>query len=269
MVVPATVSAITTDPGERAVKRATARPDKAGKPRSRPRCRRFDADCCDLAFPVSAFLQNHLPLRRRTAALAVAAIVAIAVPGLGQEPGRDEVTPDVVKAVMLLKYAEHLVLTVGAPDGTPDSTPDTSVATAVTPVRIGLVGDDTTAAAARRRLPQLHVGDRAVTVVEIGLDDAIAGRAAGKCDLLYIATPIARHQVDKVIAMHARLPLPLVSERPGFAAAGGDIQLFVRTTADALGDKCVKAEINRATLQGKGIHVSAQLLKLSKKGPVY
>jgi hypothetical protein len=222
---------------------------------------------------VPTFLQQHLMPHRRSASLAVIAAVAITVGGIGSQSSehqgderreplarRDEIAPETVKAVMLLKYAEHLGVTAGAavPSGT---------GRPLSRVRIGVVGNDATAAAAHQRLPHLCVGNRGVAVVDVGFDDAVAGRAAGMCELLYLAAPMARERVDKVIAAYARLPLPLVCECPGFAVAGGDIQIFLET-AGPWADESIKAEINQKALRGKGIHVSPQVRRLSRKAPV-
>jgi hypothetical protein len=67
-------------------------------------------------------------------------------------------------------------------------------------------------------------------------------------------------QLKKVVQSHGDKPVPIVCERPGFAGAGGGVQLFVQ-------DNLIRFEINGEALKKQGVRASPQFLKLSRKGP--
>lgn len=156
-----------------------------------------------------------------------------------------------VGAAMLLKVAGYIEVQAPKP-GDPPPAPKKH--------RIGVVGSDPTAMAVKKTLPGKSVGGAKVEVVTVTADDAAAGRAAAQCDLLYIASAIDAETVAKIVAQQASKPVPLVSTQPGFVVAGGGVQLFVQ-------DGRMRFDVNTEALRGQGLHVSAQLLKHSKKGP--
>ncbi|MBL9077899.1 MAG: YfiR family protein [Planctomycetes bacterium] len=166
-------------------------------------------------------------------------------------PPAERCTPADARAGTVLKLAGYL---------TPEKPPQRDDHRA--PVfRIGVLGKDDVTAAAQRLLPGKQVGEATATVVAIETLTAIEGRAAEHCDLLYVAQSIDPKVLARVVARHADKPLPIVCERPGFAATGGSIQLFAEA-AD------VRFEVNADALQRQGIKPSPHLLKLSRKGPV-
>jgi len=153
-----------------------------------------------------------------------------------------------VRAALVYKFASYV-----APDAG-ETTP------ARKEYRIGLLGTDQTAVTAQNILVGKKVGEAKVVVVVVDENDAVAGRAAEQCDLLYIAASCADEAVAKVVAAGAEKPLAMVSMRPGFAAAGGTIQLFVQ-------DGGTRFEVNIDALRRQQLRASPQLLKHSQKGP--
>lgn len=170
-----------------------------------------------------------------------------------QEPDA-AATAAAVQAAMLHKIAGYVALeeTKETKDGQQPPAP--------TKYRIGVVGNDATVASATKTLPGKSVRGATVELVTVSVDDAIAGRAAASCDLLYIAGAVDAQTVAKIVGKHADKPVPLVCAQPGFAAAGGGVQLFVK-------DGCMRFEVNTEALRRQGLHASAQLLKHSQKGP--
>lgn len=126
--------------------------------------------------------------------------------------------------------------------------------------RIGVVGTDAVATAALRELPGKKVEQASVTVGAVEPKVAASGAAARDFDLLWIAASVDDTTLQRIVAAHASRPVLLVCERSGFAALGGGLQLFAR------GD-CMRFELNAEALRQQGLRPSAQLLKLSRKGP--
>lgn len=165
-----------------------------------------------------------------------------------QEPSA-ETKLAAVHAAMILKIAYYI-----AQDPPPADTPPRQQ------FRIGLLGEDPTTATAGKTLPGKKVGTQAAVVVRVSMEDAKAGRAAEQCDLLYIATPIDDESLATIVANYAKKPLILVCHRPGFAASGGTVQLFVH-------DGGLRFEVNHEAMRKQQLGASAQFLKHSLKGP--
>lgn len=171
----------------------------------------------------------------------------------------EPIQPAVLRAGTVLKLAGYL--TPEKPPPPPkEKGKETGRERPPPPFRIGLLGQDAVTAAAMATLPGKPVGDAKAVVVEVATLTAIEGHAADACDLLYVAESIDDKVLERVVAMHADKPMPIVCERPGFAAAGGTIQLFVE-------DKDLRFEVNTDMLRTQGMKASPQLLKLSRKGP--
>jgi hypothetical protein len=113
---------------------------------------------------------------------------------------------------------------------------------------------------APRHLNGLKVGDAVAATVDVPLAEAIAAKPPQRYDLLYIAGSVDRASLVKILASHQQVAIPTVATRPGFAAMGGGVQLFVQ-------DNCVRFEINADVLKKQGLHVGAPLHKHSKQGP--
>lgn len=156
-----------------------------------------------------------------------------------------------VRAALLFKIASYLTID---PESPAADKPRKEY-------RIGLLGDDKTTALAKSMLPGKKVGDATVVIVVISAADAVAGRAAEQCDLLYIATPIEDETLAKVLTLHAEKPMAMLCHRPGFAADGGTIQLFVQ-------DGGTRFEVNSQALRRQHLRASPQLMKHSQTGPV-
>lgn len=125
------------------------------------------------------------------------------------------------------------------------------------PVRIGLVGDDDTTRVARQILDGKQFNGRRVDVVDLKWDALAKGTESSRCRLIYIADALDKEQLTGLVGKGTAI---LVSARPGFAAAGGDIQLFVQKGH-------LQMEINGGTLKAKGLRPNPQFLRLSRRGP--
>jgi hypothetical protein len=177
------------------------------------------------------------------------ALAASAQTGDGKPPPEPP-TPAELRAGTVLKLASYL---------TPEQ-PRHPTGQKPPPFRIGLLGKDDVTCAATKALPGKTVGQTTATVVQVDTLQAIEGRAADVCDLLFVADSIDPKVLARVVAMHADQPMPIVCERPGFARDGGAVQLFVE-------DKDLRFEVNVDALKAQGIKASPHLLKLSRKGP--
>jgi hypothetical protein len=124
--------------------------------------------------------------------------------------------------------------------------------------RIGVIGDDATARAARQQLPRKAMGPLEVEVVDYELAALRRGEPC-RCDLLYVAASTSDEDVTRLTALHRAEPTLLVAEREGFAAAGGSVQLFV--------NRVVRFEVNQAALKAQGLRASPQLLQVSQQAP--
>lgn len=154
-----------------------------------------------------------------------------------------------IQAAFLLKFASYVSPATPRP-----------VAKGTQPTyRIGILGEDPTAAAVRKLLQGKKVGDAAVEVVAVSETDARAGRAAELCDLLYVATPADDAALRSLCEQHATKSVLLVSAASGFLACGGGIQMFVQ-------DGNVLFEVNAEVLQRQNLVASSQLLRLSRRG---
>lgn len=180
--------------------------------------------------------------------LAAQGKVVVARNGTTQEPAA-EAKAAAVRAAFLFKIATYLSIDAPAPSAEKRSH-----------YRIGVLGDDPLIATGRRVWPGKQVGDATVQVVTIELEDAVAGRAAEHCELLYVGASVDDEDLAKVVSTHARKAMPVVCERGGFAQGGGAIQLFVE-------DKGMRFEVNAETLRRQGVRASPQLLKHSRRGP--
>jgi ribosomal protein L12E/L44/L45/RPP1/RPP2 len=129
--------------------------------------------------------------------------------------------------------------------------------------RIGIVGSDQVATVAAQALPGKKVDELVVVVVPVSVASASAAADedhARAYDVLYVAGSVSNEVLPKIVAAHGKEPVPLICERPGFAQAGGGIQLFVQ-------DNHLRFEINAEALRKQGVKTSPQLLKLSREGP--
>ncbi|MBX3463246.1 MAG: YfiR family protein [Planctomycetes bacterium] len=191
----------------------------------------------------------HRPAWRRRLLVWPLCAAAAAAQDPGQAPA--PLPPADLRAGTLVQLASHLSPERPRPQRADAPRP---------PYRIGLLGQDDVTAAAQRLLPGRAVGDAKTAVVVVESLTAIEGRAAEACDLLYVAGSIDDKVLARVVAVHAERPMPIVCERPGFAAAGGSVQLF----ADGAD---LRFEVNAAALKKQGIKASLHLRKLSRPGP--
>lgn len=130
------------------------------------------------------------------------------------------------------------------------------------PFVIGVVGDDPFGRLLEQTFEDEEVQDRAVRIRRAGkyaeLDEE--GRdALRECHALVVAETdrAVQGRIIEALAEHGVL---LIAHEPGFAAAGGHIQTFVR-------ENKVRFEVNRKALQAAALNCRAALLKLSRRGP--
>ena len=193
-----------------------------------------------------------ISLRRRLATVLTAALFACAAPVTSaQEASEPQATTQdkqhaaKLRATVILRMAPFLA-TPGLRD------PEKKY-------RICVVGKDPLGLAILRYLPGRSVGKHEVEVVQV--DPAVAAATTRRTyDLVYVAITVDPATTAKIIERHRKIATPLVCERPGFAASGGGIQLFVRKNK-------VRFEINRDALERQGVKPSPQLMKLSVRGP--
>jgi hypothetical protein len=95
------------------------------------------------------------------------------------------------------------------------------------------------------------VRDRSIVVVNLDASQQIVGR----CDLVYVSRDEAGG-VESVLARVAGAPILTVSDAPGFAAAGGIVELQNR-------DDRIGFVINTEAYQKVELLVSSQLLELA------
>lgn len=194
---------------------------------------------------------NRPPAARRALVWAIAtALSGPAVTAQESTTAQDPTAAEraaTLRATFVLKMAPYL-----APE-TPPKTPPKSY-------RIALVGDDAVTQIAAKALAGKKVDDRTVEIVVVPLADAVAGKGTETCDLMYVAANVDAEQLKKLLQSHGDKPVPILSERAGFAAAGGGVQLFVQ-------DNLIRFEVNVEALKKQGMRASPQLLKLSRKGP--
>jgi hypothetical protein len=192
----------------------------------------------------SCWLAGALLTAMAPGQLSTTVVAAVAAPAQDPDPA---IRAAVLRAMIVLKIAPYL--TPAENDGQPRKD-----------YRIGVLGQDAVTEVAPAQLKGKKVGEATVRVVRIDLATALAGKAGEECDLLYIATAVDQEVVPAIVTAHRKKPLPMVCERPGFAATGGGVQLFVK-------DNSVRFEVNGDALKKQGVLAHSQLLKLSKQGP--
>jgi hypothetical protein len=163
----------------------------------------------------------------------------------GPPQGQGTASAASLHAMMMLKIAPYLTPAAGAPKQQ---------------YRVAVVGTDDVAAAVIELLPGKKVGSATATATAVPLERAIAGNDAGSYELLYVAASVGAEALAKIVASHADKPVVLVSLRPGFAAQGGSVQLFVR-------DNGVRFEVQAEALKKQGLAINSYLLRLSSRGP--
>jgi hypothetical protein len=162
-------------------------------------------------------------------------------------PQDPEVRAALLRATMLLRIAAYIQ-------------PAIPPAPRPAQLRVGVVGDDAASQVLRQQMAGKQFAGRELVVLGITADDALSTDKTATVDLLYIATTIDDAVAVKIVAAHKTSPVPLISERRGFAAAGGTVQLFVK-------ENFLRFEVNVEALKRQGLLADSQLLKMSQRGP--
>jgi hypothetical protein len=173
----------------------------------------------------------------------------LAAQGPAVQDGQDaeaERRSALLRAMVVLKIAPYLTSASPRPAGSE--------------FRIAVVGSDLVTAAILKHLPGKKVDEATVRVLELPLARARTGESAASYDLLFLSSSVDAAALPDIVRSHANKPVPVFCERPGFAALGGGVQLFVQ-------DNGIRFEVNSEALRAQGIKVPAQLQKLSRKGP--
>jgi len=168
-------------------------------------------------------------------------------PPRAESPLSPEARAALLRATMILRIASYV-----QPTTPPGKKP--------VQLCIGVVGDDPTARWLREQMAGKRFGDRDLVVHVLTAADATLPAKANSLDLLYLATDLDATTVAGITVAHADRPLTLLSERPGFAATGGSVQLFLK-------DNFLRFEINSEAMKRQGLVPDSQLLKLSQRGP--
>jgi hypothetical protein len=191
------------------------------------------------------------PLRTLVVTLAMLATLATAS---AQEPpaSRPALSEAAQHAANVRIRTIHLIAPYIQRDPAPASKPQS--------YRIAIVGRDDVAAIAAEKLAGKKVDEVLVTVVETPVGRAEEGKDSDQYDLLYIAASIDEASRKRIIDSHVGRPVVLVCEAPGFAKAGGGVQLFIK-------DNNIRFDVNAEAIRRQGLRAAAHLLKLAKKGP--
>jgi YfiR/HmsC-like len=152
-----------------------------------------------------------------------------------------------LRATMILRVASYIQ-------------PTTAPAKKPAPLTIGVVGDDPTARWLLQQMNGQRFGDRDLVVRSVAATDVTVPERTDAMVLLYLAADVDAATVTRLTAACADRPLALLCERPGFVAAGGTVQLFVR-------DNFLRFEINSEAMKRQGLVPDSQLQKLSQRGP--
>ena len=146
---------------------------------------------------------------------------------------------DQIKAAFLFNFARYVEWPDSAFEGRTDA------------IRICMLGEDRLAEVVSRTVSGKRVGDRPVEV------DALSKLAAvSTCQILYVGERFAA-DVEEIVSSVSGASVFTVSDRAGFAAAGG-IANFTRS------DNKIRFEINPGAAKQAGLKVSSQLLRLAK-----
>jgi hypothetical protein len=164
-----------------------------------------------------------------------------------EPPLSPETRAALLRATMILRVASYIQ-------------PTTPPAKKPVQLCIGVVGDDPTARWLREQMTGKRFADRDLVVQAIAVADATRPAKPNSLELLYLAADLDATTVARITAAHADRPLTLLSERPGFAANGGSVQLFLK-------DNFLRFEINSEAMKRQGLVPDSQLLKLSQRGP--
>ena len=144
-----------------------------------------------------------------------------------------------VKAAFLFNFS-HFV-----------SWPPSAFASASTPFRIGVLGDNPFGTALEQTVQGETIDNRKLEIVP-----AREAAELKDCQIIFISKSEAG-RVGEILAKLDSRPVLTVSEIDGFGKSGGMIRLYLE------GQK-VRFEINAAVAQQSGLKMSSQLLSLGK-----
>lgn len=189
--------------------------------------------------PLSTGLRSRRA-RRGRARRTVIALAASLLAGAGlAHPAPSAIEEYAVKAAFLLNFARFV------------EWPEDSFATAESPMRICVLGEDPFGAVLDRTIDGQLVSGRRVEAARTADAEELA-----ECQVAFVSRS-ERSRIDAVIARVADAPVLTVSEVDGFAGRGGTINFFLDTQR-------VRFEVNPAAASRSGLRISSELLRLGR-----
>ena len=167
--------------------------------------------------------------------LLVAMLAAALVPGPARGGERDSALEYRVKAAFLYNFAKFIEWPA----------PDTS------PIVLGVLGQDPFGTILDQTVEQKTINGRAVVIRRFA-----SVPQAKECHILFVGTS-EKARFAEILPKLARFGILTVGENRAFLQAGGMINFVVE-------DNNVHFEINPEAVRRPGIHISSNLLKLSR-----
>jgi hypothetical protein len=156
-------------------------------------------------------------------------------PGLTQSKGEDEVFPEYrLKAAFLYNFAKFTTW------------PSNSFATARSPLKIGIIGEDPFGPLLPQTIEGKLVHGRKLEIVRRQISDDLAD-----CHMLFISSSETEH-LPKILSLLRGRPVLTISELERFAQTGGMIRIFVK-------EKNVRFDINVQAVEAAGLQMSSKL----------
>ena len=174
---------------------------------------------------------------RIVSVLPMAMLAAALVQGLAHGAERDSALEYRVKAAFLYNFAKFVAWPVQ----------DTG------PIVLGVLGQDPFGAILDQTVDQKTINGRPVVVRRFSKVPL-----AKECDIVFVGTS-EKARFAEILPKLASLGILTVGERHGFLQAAGMVEFVVE-------DNNVHFEINPEAVRHAGIHISSNLLKLSRSG---
>ncbi len=155
-------------------------------------------------------------------------------------PAEPTVEANRVKAAYVLRIAHYV------------EWPGSSFPTATAPIRVAVVGGDSFADVLEKTVKGRKIGKRGFKIERVGTADQ-----ALDCQVVVLGDG-ADWQADSLIRATRNKPVLTVSQKPGFARAGGRLNFVIV-------DERMRFEINQGSAKEGGLKVSSQLLSVAAR----
>lgn len=183
-----------------------------------------------------------------TKLLGLGLVVALLLPGLSSAESSKEAVAAKERAVKAAYIYNFLKFS---------DWPEESFEAADSPVMVCFFGEDPIEVQMRKSVIGKMVGDRVVLTRQIKRSEANSMNAESGCHALYISGMDADEASGIAKLIPAGSSILTIGDMDGFAKKGGAINFVVRGTN-------LKIQINTATIEGQGIHVSSRLLSIAE-----